>query len=212
MPPVDSQSGLSLPRLPHEQPTQLLNPAAWRGLGQLRCLRLLMLGHVPTDAGLPEGGRVLPRIAGITRLELCSAFGGRAEYAVTYTIAEDPLLWQEQVRSGGGGSVGEVGRPAALCGAGQLPVVMTSKYTAGGGKHYVAVCGIQGVNQERGCLCLPGGGVRKSISVRVCSMGLVLAFARLTELRWDTLQVDRAALIAASLGVVKTVPKLGCVL
>ena len=29
-------------------------------------------------------------------LQLCSAFGGRPEYAETYTTAEDPLLWQQQ--------------------------------------------------------------------------------------------------------------------
>jgi hypothetical protein len=29
-------------------------------------------------------------------LQLCSAFGGRREYAETYTTAEDPLLWQQQ--------------------------------------------------------------------------------------------------------------------
>jgi hypothetical protein len=74
----------------------------WRGLGQLQCLRLLMLGHVHSDLLPSEGGRVLPRIAGITRLELCSAFGGRPEYAATYSIAEDPALWQEQVRRVGG--------------------------------------------------------------------------------------------------------------
>jgi hypothetical protein len=28
--------------------------------------------------------------------QLCSAFGGRPEYADTYTIAEDPLLWKNQ--------------------------------------------------------------------------------------------------------------------
>lgn len=28
--------------------------------------------------------------------QLCSAFGGRPEYAQTYTTAEDPLLWQQQ--------------------------------------------------------------------------------------------------------------------
>jgi hypothetical protein len=75
----------------------LVDPAVWRGLGQLHCLRLLMLGHVHSDLLPSEGGRVLPRIAGITRLELCSAFGGKPEYAATYSIAEDPALWQEQV-------------------------------------------------------------------------------------------------------------------
>lgn len=29
-------------------------------------------------------------------LQLCSAFGGRPEYAETYTTAEDPMLWQNQ--------------------------------------------------------------------------------------------------------------------
>jgi hypothetical protein len=91
---------------PHQQQQQqqrcppllpLVDPAVWRGLGQLRCLRLLMLGHVHSELLPSEGGRVLPRIAGITRLELCSAFGGRPEYAATYSIAEDPALWQEQV-------------------------------------------------------------------------------------------------------------------
>jgi hypothetical protein len=75
----------------------LVDPAVWRGLGQLHCLRLLMLGHVHSDLLPSEGGRVRPRIAGITRLELCSAFGGKPEYAATYSIAEDPALWQEQV-------------------------------------------------------------------------------------------------------------------
>jgi hypothetical protein len=75
----------------------LVDPAVWRGLGQLHCLRMLMLGHVHSDLLPSEGGRVLPRIAGITRLELCSAFGGKPEYAATYSIAEDPALWQEQV-------------------------------------------------------------------------------------------------------------------
>ncbi|WIA21173.1 hypothetical protein OEZ85_005480 [Tetradesmus obliquus] len=63
----------------------------------LRCLRLLMLGHVAAELLPGEGGRLLPRVAGITRLELCSAFGGQPEYAATYSIAEDPALWQEQV-------------------------------------------------------------------------------------------------------------------
>eukprot|EP00775_Hariotina_reticulata_P006162 gene6162-6400_t len=54
-----------------------------------------MLGHIHPEV-IP-GGAALPHLPGITRLELCSAFGGRPEYAETYTIAEDPLLWQEQV-------------------------------------------------------------------------------------------------------------------
>jgi hypothetical protein len=67
----------------------------WTSLQQLRCLRLLMLGHIHPEV-IP-GGAALPHLPSITRLELCSAFGGRPEYAETYTIAEDPLLWQEQV-------------------------------------------------------------------------------------------------------------------
>lgn len=70
--------------------------SSWRQLSNLRCLRLLMLGHLqPSDPAADV--RVLPTLPGVTRLELCSAFGGSLGYADTYTIAEDPFLWQEQV-------------------------------------------------------------------------------------------------------------------
>jgi hypothetical protein len=66
----------------------------WVLLPKLRCLRLLMLGNLHPEVIPP--GCALRTIPGITRLELCSAFGGRPEYAETYTTAEDPLLWQRQ--------------------------------------------------------------------------------------------------------------------
>ena len=54
-----------------------------------------MLGHLQTPDAFAEV-KVVPTIPGITRLELCSAFGGNLEYVDTYTNQEDPCLWQEQ--------------------------------------------------------------------------------------------------------------------